>query len=218
MNMQIVSQAKNLTGFFFLLYFLPLALLLFVILASTTMDLPFGIFTRDLAATAEVNPLTGVTSNVGALLWAAAATICFLTWEVFRHQPKEKWFAVFMLCSGLLTTLLLCDDFFMLHDYIFPRYLAIKEKFFLLAYFSLMFCWMVVFRKCILKTQYLILLLAFVFFALSVLVDQFQTPIEAFIGDSRILFEDGFKLIGIVSWLGYFFKCCLLKINENILE
>ncbi len=78
-----------------------------------------------------------------------------------------------------------------------------------------MIFWMVTFKKCILKTEYLILLIALGFFGLSLFIDVFQHRIQSIIGNSRILFEDGFKLLGIVGWFGYFLRCCLLQLENK---
>jgi hypothetical protein len=201
---QIFSQDRKLVRFLFSLYFLPLLFLFAVVVASTQMGVSLAMFTRDPASVAQIHPFIGVVSNFGVMLW------------IFRHSLNETRFATFLLCSGLLTILLLLDDFFLLHEFIFPHYFGVSEKIVFLGYGGLMICWMVTFRKCILKTEYLILLIALGFFGLSLFIDVFQHRIQSFIGNSRILFEDGFKLLGIVGWLGYFLRCCLLQLGNKM--
>lgn len=208
MWIKLIFQGKKLIRFLFLLYFLPLLLLCGVILASLQLSIPLGMFTRDPAYIGDFSPLIGVVSNIGVLLWSASATICLFSWTMLRHRLNKKRFAIFLLSSGLITTLLLLDDFFMLHEYIFPHYLGINEKITLVSYAGIIFFWMIAFKKCILKTKYFILAIALGFFGLSLFIDIFQPYIQMVLGSWRILFEDGFKLLGIVGWLGYFIKCC----------
>lgn len=65
------------------------------------------------------------------------------------------------------------------------------------------------FRTHIRKTPFIILLLAFVFLGLSVLSDLIKIS-----GVNPYLFEDGFKMIGIISWLVYHFKVSKLEIEK----
>ncbi|MCP3952590.1 MAG: hypothetical protein GY697_10305, partial [Desulfobacterales bacterium] len=143
------------------------------------------------------------------------ATICLYSWSILRYSPGAKENAAFLLYSGLVTTILLLDDFFLLHEELFPLYLGMSEKIFYVGYAGLILYGMVKFKRCTLKTEYVLLLIALLFFGLSVVTDSFQHHLEVFAGDWRILFEDGFKLLGIVSWLGYFFRFSSLAIRES---
>lgn len=210
---QIFSQAKKLKNFLALLYVLPLLFLVAVVVASRKTGVPLTTFTRDPVAVAGLSPFTGVASNLGAIFWSATAAICLFSWIALRSYSNESKLATFLLCSGLITTLLLLDDFFLLHESFFPKYLGMSEKVVVLCYGLLVLAWIVIFRKFILRTEYLILAVAFAFFGASLCVDVFQYPIERLIGDWRILLEDGFKLLGIVGWLGYFSRCGLMAVS-----
>lgn len=207
---QILSQARKLVLFLFSLYFLPLLFLFAVVVASSQMGISIALFTRDPTTVAHIHPLTGVASSLGIMLWTATATICLFNWAILRHSPSEMRFSTFLLCSGLMTTLLAFDDLFLFHEMIFPFYLGVPEKILLLGYAGLILFGIMKFKECILKTEYIILLIALGFFGLSLFVDMFQNHIESFIGDWRILFEDGFKLLGIVGWFGYYLRCCFI--------
>lgn len=211
---QKFSQARKLVLFLFSLYFLPLLFLFAVAVASLQMGISIAMFTRDPVEVAHITPFIGVASNLGVILWSASATICLFSWAILRHSLGETRFSTFLLCSGLMTILLLLDDLFLFHEIVFPRYFGVNEKIVFIGYGGLILCWMVMFKKCILKTEYLILLIAFGFFGLSLFIDTFQYRIESVIGDWRILFEDGFKLLGIVGWLGYFLRCCFIATSK----
>lgn len=212
---KILCQARRLLPFLASLYILPLLFLCAVVVASRQTGLDMAMLMRDPAAIAHLNPFTGVASNLGALLWSAAATICLFSWAVLRHRAGQAEFSRFILCSGLVTTLLMLDDFFLLHEHMFPRYLGVNEKLVYLGYMGVVLAWLVVFRKQILKTDYLLLLLALGLFALSVFVDAIQYRLEPLIGNWRMLLEDGGKFLGIVGWLGYFFRCCRVAIGDG---
>lgn len=211
---QIFPQPRELVLFLFSLYFLPMLFLIAVVVASLQMEVSIAAFTRDPASVAHIHPFIGVVSNIGVMLWTATATICLFSWAILRHNLDEMRFSTFLLCSGLMTTLLLLDDFFLLHETIFPIYFGAPEKVVFIGYAGLILCGMVMFKKCILKTEYLILLIAVGFFGLSLFIDTFQDRIESFIGGWRILFEDGFKLLGIVGWFGYFLRCCFISTHS----
>ena len=210
---QLLSQAKKLALFFLSLYVLPLSFLFVLVVVSLQLGIDLGEFLRDPASTTKVHPFTGVASNVGVILWTATATICLIGWSILRHNPNQLKFSAFLLCSGLLTLLLMLDDLFLLHEKVFNVYFSVPEKLTYLGYFGLILWIAMAFKKCILKTEYLILLIAFGFFGLSIFTDAIQGRIESIIGSWRILFEDGFKLLGIVSWMGYFYRCTLPRIK-----
>ncbi|MFP4559079.1 MAG: hypothetical protein ACLFO6_06260, partial [Archaeoglobaceae archaeon] len=64
------------------------------------------------------------------------------------------------------------------------------------------------FKLVILRTDFLLLLFAFVFFGLMLMFDLFVDE-----SGLQFLLEDGFKFFGIVSWLTYFATTCKNKIE-----
>jgi len=211
---QIVSQIRKLIKPMTALYLPSGLFLLAMVIVCTQMDIPFSFLTCDPASVAKIHPFTGMVSNIGILLWTAAAVVCLFCWALLRNNPDMRRLSTFMLFSGIMTMILLLDDLFLLHEEIFPCQLGIPQKFVLLGYMGLTLCGLVVFRKSILGTDYLLLLIALGFFGLSVFVDVFDHEIDALIGDWRYLFEDGFKFLAIVSWLGYFWRSCFTAISS----
>ena len=180
-----------------LLYVPVFTVLSLVIVTTFARHIPVSMMTRDMAAIAKVHPLTGAVSNVGILLWCAAAAICFFTASLLRERGAHRE-ARFLAWSGLLTTALLVDDFFMLHEYLAPVHLHLNEKAVHASYFGATAVYLVLLRRQILDRSFHLLAAALVFFASSVLVD---------VTDGRgwwVLAEDGFKLLGIGSWFGYY--------------
>ena len=100
------------------------------------------------------------------------------------------------------------DDIFLLHESVFP-YLGIHEKVVYATYAGLVLFYLVKFYPTILKTEYILLVMALGFFALSVIFDKSSIP-----GIDPYLLEDGVKIAGIVSWMFYFYSVGTVAINK----
>ncbi|MFN2383859.1 MAG: hypothetical protein ABR559_06290 [Gemmatimonadota bacterium] len=151
--------------------------------------------TRDPAAQAGFPFYFGAFSHLGVLLWCAAASICFLAWTLLGGVDREA--ARYFLESGLLTALFGLDDLFLLHEDAFPR-LGIDEMVVIGAYGLAGLAYVVRWYARIVGGGASLLVAAVVFLGLSVLIDLWDPP------DLDIMFEDGFKLLGIGCWLGHF--------------
>lgn len=199
----ISSQVKNNFQILLTIYILLLGLLVTIAVVAEHYKIPVSWFTRDPTVTLKGPPYVGFISNIGMLVWSFTAAICVFSAIIF-HKNNQLEVAKYLLCSGLLTLLLLIDDMFMLHDSFFPNFLKIPEKLVYLSYVILVLGYLIRFRKEIIKNEYVILFIAFFFFGFSVLSDMFlpQQGME-------FLFEDGLKLFGIVTWFIFFFKTCL---------
>jgi hypothetical protein len=180
-----------------LVLYLPiLALLLLVGIAALSPHIALSSLTRDMAAIAQVHPLTGVVSNVGTLLWCAAAAICVFSSSLLRQRGLHAE-ARFLSWGGLLTIVLLVDDLFMVHEYLAPVHLHVHEKVVLAIYACAAGAYLLGHRRLILAANYQLLAAAMVLFTASMLMD---------IADVQgwwNLAEDGLKVLGIASWLGY---------------
>lgn len=178
------------------LYVPMFGVLFLVVIAARYGHIPVSNMTRDIAAIANVHPLTGVVSNLGVLLWCATAAICLFSSSLLRQQGARPQ-ASFLLWAGLLTTGLLVDDFFMLHEFLAPVHFHLNEKVVLASYGCVTALYLLRHRRLILESSYWMLAAALVLFAVSVMFDLADGH-----GWSR-LGEDGCKLLGIATWLGY---------------
>jgi hypothetical protein len=116
--------------------------------------------------------------------------------SLLRQQGLQAE-ARFLFWAGLMTTVLLVDDLFMIHEYIAPVHFHVNEKVVLLAHACGAGAYLLSHRRLILSANYHLLAAAMVLFTASMLVD---------IADGQgwwNLAEDGFKVLGITSWLGY---------------
>jgi len=116
-------------------------------------------------------------SNIGILLWCVSATVCFFTAFIIRDS-QGKNIRYFLLYSAILSTYFLLDDFFEIHESAVLIIFGIDEKrvFTLLAISIVVY--LIAFKQLILRTNYLVLLMALLFFATSVLADGVLQPME----------------------------------------
>ncbi len=208
-----IRTASRLWGFLARLYAAPLLVLVAAVVLSQVLGVPIGDFTRDPTTVAKLMPYVGSVSMVGVLLWTAAATACGIGWGVLRRRPDGHRMAGFFLHFGVVTAALGLDDLFLLHET--AEHFGFNEKLLLLVYGGLLGAGLVRFREQILKTDFLLLIIGVGFLGLSVSVDVVQDQLDAILGTWRILVEDGFKLLGIAGWFGYFLRCALGAISPD---
>ena len=210
---------KNKVGFGLTALYIPYVLtVLFlggIVLASIYTRASPGFFARDPLATLGGHPLMGIQSYLGILVWVASASICFFCCAFLNSSQgnarKYQTYSLFFLWSGVITLWLALDDLFLIHEYL-PRLLpGLTQPIIYFVYGIAIVAYTVTFRKIILRSDKLKLFLTAVFFlGLSVFIDIVQD-----LWDSRwrIFFEDGFKLLGIVSWSSYFIESCFQRLK-----
>ncbi|MFN2565544.1 MAG: hypothetical protein ABR499_11130 [Gemmatimonadaceae bacterium] len=184
------------------------------VLASTAAHIPLATFSRDPTATLGGNPLTGVQSNLGVLVWWAAAGICFFAGAVLRRSPGEQSLVGFLTWSGSITGVLTLDDLFQFHEDLAVRYLRLDDKLVVLAYGVAVVTYLVRYRRTIVRSDYPLLVAGLVLFAASNAVDVVLQ--DRWASEWRIFVEDGFKLFGIVSWSAYLIRTSLQLVRPAI--
>lgn len=189
-----------------------------VVLAHFYADLDPRIFFIDPVAEFNAPMYIGFLSNLGVLIWCTAAVVClFSGWIIWKQYGKTE-LSFFLVCAGLISSLLMFDDLYLLHEEVFPDHLRVPQKLVIATYGGLVLVFLFRFRKMILETDFLLLVIAFGFFACSVFVDLFVTPEEfqVFGIPGRDLVEDGFKFFGIATWGFYFVRTSFQKILPMI--
>jgi hypothetical protein len=184
-------------------------LLIALVLVHCITGIPFAQFTADPAATFNYNSLFGCISNIGILLWCAAASVCFLSAAILNVRRDQGEMVKFLVCFGALTAVLMFDDLFMFHESIAPWYLHVPEKAVLILYGLYALYAFSHFRKIVLTNDIRFLVLAACAFGSSVLIDQIS---EIYYIPGEYLFEDGAKFVGIASWLAYFVDLSFHKV------
>lgn len=215
---KILAQIKNLFPIFIRLYTPIVMLLFFVVFVSSKTGVSIKSFMNDPSAIARINPFLGAVSNIGILFWCAAASICFFSFVLLRNSSIRNSLQNFLFASGFITTILLLDDLFLFHEEnwnsretLFPNMYFLSEKVIYISYLLIILFYLVKFRRIILKTDFVLLLLAFLFFGISMSIDFFDISLLNY-----AIVEDGCKLFGIVSWFGYFSVLCFKEIKQEI--
>ncbi len=181
---------------------------LFVAL-TVQSGVPISELTRDPVAVMNAPTYVGLVSNIGVLVWSATVAICVFAYSVIRGRAGQGEWALFLLFAGLLTALLTLDDLFLLHERLILTYVGVGENVTFGLYSLLIFAYMARFIRTILKTEFLLLLLAIGFFGLMLFADKELVPLDE---DTSHLFEDGAKLFGIVSWAAYYARVSLVAV------
>jgi hypothetical protein len=206
---QFILNLKNSKSIFYWLYLPAGLLLLFISIVSHSLDIPFSFFSRDPLAIAEIHPFNGFLSNIGAILWSFSLSVCLFSYAMVKSSKNARVSPGFILFGGVLSLLMLSDDLFMLHERIYPDLFGISEKITFSIYGLLFLIYTIKFRQKILASEYHFLLLTGFFLALSILFDLLQDSQNKW----HFLFEDGAKLLGIVSWFAYQFRVCFNEIK-----
>jgi hypothetical protein len=204
----VITQIRRTGPLLSSIYIVLTGFLFSIAMISSYYNIPIDSFTRDPISVLGGAAYVGFISNIGILFWAFTAAICLFS-SIVLKQYNNQAASQFLLYSGLLTLWLLLDDMFMLHDSILPYHLMIPEKLVYLSYITVVLVYLAKFKTEILAYEYVILSLAFCFFALSVLTDLLleQQGLTS-------LLEDGFKLFGIMTWFVFFFRTCRIYLQQ----
>lgn len=191
---------SNLTYYIIVLIIaiLPLGL---IVIFNRLKGVPIQHFTADPVAVMGQPFYLGFLSQLGIFIWSAMTAVCWLTAKILPHRPRLYSVRKFFWGSGLLSLVLGFDDVFLLHEEVFPRYFGIPEVLIYALYAGLTLTYLWYFRKIIRRTDYTLLVVAFIGFSLSIILDVLEPPYI-----NPYFFEDGFKFIGLVAWLAYFWQ------------
>ena len=207
----IISRLNRLLPTLFVVYAPTLTLLAMLAIVTLQTGIRVSDLTRDPVSVMDVPLYTGLLSNIGILLWSFTAAICLFSHALLRKNTDAREWSSFLLLAGLLTSLLLLDDLFLLHERLFPDHFHIPQNAVLAGYVLITALYVARFKTTILKTDFLLLLFAFGFFGLSLLIDVGIVSVRG-----SYFFEDGLKLFGIVSWFAYFARVCVKRISCDL--
>lgn len=153
----------------------------------------------------------GCISNIGAVLWCVTAGVALFSAVILWNRRDRQ--TGFIALAGVLTTCLMVDDFFMLHDGMAWAIARINEKKVLAAWGVMGLAWLILYRRNILKSDYLLLFSAGLWLGLSAVVDMGIIRIDE---SRRHLWEDGFKLMGIVGWSVYLCRTSYYAVTATL--
>ena len=204
----------------FLYLYIPIILLFFTLhaISGSSDRITLSYFTRDISAIGDLPFFAGLVSQIGGLLWSAALAVCVFTFFILRRQSPHAGSARrYLAHAAILSAVLMLDDFFLFHEDIGPDYLGIREKVIILSYLILCALFLVLNVNEILASEYVILGAALVMFGTSIFLDaanlnDFEEYGSFFSEQFQIFLEDGFKFVGVATWLAYFARYGFQKI------
>lgn len=210
MNIHPIYNNDIKYGLFYVLS-ITLSAIVLISLTSGYYQVSFRDLTADPNVIADQPFYIGLLSQLGLFFWSAAATLSFTFAFFSKRLVNDKVLTSFYVFSGVIISILMVDDCFMLHEDVLPG-LGIPQKVVFLIYGILVSIYLMKFYKIILKTPFILLLFAFGGFSLSALIDLFFHFETSNIWDSFI--EDGAKFTGIVFWVSYVFQTNRLIFKE----
>ena len=164
---------------------------------------------RDLAQTCGTPAGVGLLSNLGYLLWLAAAAVALFT--AYSGQPgvsgKQR---ELLTCGGWFSFILCIDDMFLLHD----RYIG--QTFLYVVYVLFAALIATRYRRQLMASQGELFLLAVALLSASIGIDQFQ-PSEVnqpLAYKTYQLLEEGAKFLGIATWVLYWWQASALSLKS----
>jgi len=163
--------------------FFAIALVAF---ASWLLGEPAAVFTREPQQVLHGSFYVGSFSNLGGLIWFAAAAIMSFAASL---KPSDRGA---LILAALLTWAMGVDDIFMLHDRVYPK-LYLNEVLVAALYFGTIGVIVLRSYRQLARSTLVGIALAVIFWVLSEVFDQFFNNMGQ-------LAEDGAKFIGIAVW------------------
>jgi hypothetical protein len=211
--MTIREQIRNSAPVMVITYAITTAILSIVIFIGIEFNVELDHFTQDPVTVMDAPFYLGFFSHFGILFWCGTAILCFYTRIILRNTSTNSEHLKFMLYSGLITSLLLFDDLFLLHESVFPEFLNMNKGTVYVVYVNIILLYLLFFRNEILESEYVILIIASALIAVSQFVDMLPMPLPE---DSFL--EDAVKLFGIVTWFIYYARYCFQKTEAVFAE
>ncbi len=204
------NTSKETSLFILLAYVVGVSIVMITFFVGKKYNIPFEKITGDPAYYFQSHPFTGIVSNIGALLWCATSTTCvFAGFHLKKFSDGKE--ASFLLLSGFFSFILLIDDFFMFHDYLFYSFNQFVLEPIIYGFYAILLIYFVYkYHDIILKSKYFLLATAVFFLGLSVFFD-LVFPSEGL----EYFFEDSLKFLGIVSWMLFFTVSSFRLVSEK---
>ena len=201
-----------------LMILLPaMAVLVAVMVSAYVHEIDVSTLTKDVSAIGKIHPLYGFLSSLGILLWCVAAATCAFAAAVLRSNGARNGARKdypFLAFSAVLTTYLLLDDLFLVHEFLARDYLGLNEGVVYALIGVAAAVYAIHFKDILLQSNLILFLLAVGFLGLSVFIDIVLDPWLKRIGHWRFLVEDGAKWVGIVFWCSYYLDTAYQKVTQ----
>lgn len=171
-------------------------------LVSWKLNAPVNHLMRDGVAVLGGRWWIGFMSQLGIVVWSAAAGVCLLSALAIRGRGARggPGFGLFF-SAGVLSLLLAIDDAIMIHEDMLPP-LGVPEEATMGLYMLLLAAILLRYARVLLAHSAVLLAVALGAFAASVVVD--LNLLFSLAWDRHILLENSLKFLGIVAWAAYF--------------
>lgn len=172
----------------------------FVALAAAVLDEPAAVFTREPQQVLQAPFYYGSFSNLGGLVWFAAAAVLSFA-AVLKPSNRGA-----LVAAALLTWAMGVDDVFMLHDRVYPK-LFLDEIVVQVLYFAAIGVIIVRFFRQLDRSTLIGIALTVFFWVLSALLDLLFNNVGG------QLAEDGSKFLGIAVWAAAWIRQAYIDIG-----
>ncbi|MGI8932543.1 MAG: hypothetical protein ACR2FS_00565 [Phormidesmis sp.] len=165
---------------------------------------------------AQKRPYQGVLTEASEILWSLAAGILWFTFSYLKAkhpsaaQSATQYVQKSMLFLCLLVTMFLLDDNFRM-TLMLSFYFKIPKVLIYGVYSICLTAYVLPFKKFILKTPYLLLVISICLLSISSLTDVIHPQGQGL----PVMLEDGTKFIGLLNFLIYCWKVSLLLIRDR---
>ncbi|MEO0534778.1 MAG: hypothetical protein AAF215_13045 [Cyanobacteria bacterium P01_A01_bin.123] len=148
-------------------------------------------------------PFYGLFTGISDFFWCVAVGICWFTYLFLRSHKVRSIYKRFILSSAILLTIFLADDLFRL-TLIFKVFLSVPKLISYLTYGISVVAYGWIYRKILLSTPYILLLIALVLLIISGISDVAKLPGKG----TPALLEDGTKMLAILNVCIYYWGIC----------
>ncbi len=161
---------------------------------------------------AQKRPYQGVLTEASAILWSLTAGVLWFTFSYVKatYPPATRYVQKSVLFLCLLVTMFLLDDNFRI-TLMLSFYLKIPKILIYSIYFALSSTYVLAFRRFILKTPYVLLVVSILLLTISSLTDVMHPRGQGL----PVMLEDGTKFIGLLNFLMYCWKVSFLLIRDR---
>lgn len=196
----LLRGGKSNRSSFGLVLFLCAILFCLLLIGKHWIDVPYKTLIQDPVKLLEVPRYTGIFFQIGLFFWSVSITICFFVSKILSSRAGRARMSRFLFVSGMITLIFCLDDVFFLEDKV-AALLGFHKVFILPAYGAFIMLYLIAYYSLIFRTYYVLLGIALFFFCLSFAIGLMY--LEFF---DPILFGGLAKMIGIVSWMVYFYQ------------
>jgi len=170
-------------------------------------QIPFQDLTANPLSKFNIPFYQGILQRIGLILWGFVLILPLLTYSVLGSSDNLGETRRFLLFSGVFFGYFLIDELLLIHNFILPKIINIRQLPVLIFYAAATLFFLLRFRKILIKNYLWVIVIAISFLGLSMIIDilSYQKVIQF---EIRYFLDDGAKFLGIFSLFIYYFFYC----------